>query len=374
LAVHGVEVASDDKAFVVLHNDGVDIRRGNPGRHMRIESGIDGARGVEARQPKAGHAVDFVEQSPDQDVAIGLKRQAVDLAVGPQARIECRVELAVGREANQVGSGLGLHGGKSSAHDHLTPGFEDDGIDQAVLADMGVERFIQCPMREDSRQGLAGLAIDAFEIPADQDAAILLHRDCVHRANPLDDPFRIRIVRVGRSVRVQPPEVVAHLGPDLRELPRHQDAPVGLDCHGHADARRSPGRLQAWPRVKRLVRCAAGLDPCDPRMQTLSEPIEVACHHNPAIRLNHQVAHRVHNGIAPAFALEAGVRDSRLTQASKAEERLAPQLVKTPGDEQKTVLLTAHQLDADQPLTPVQVGVELGNHGPFGVKPDQTGA
>ena len=168
-AVVKCEVAADQNLAVRLQGHGA---HGAVRARADREAHIHRAVRVHARDAVARHAIDCREKSADDDAPVQLQRQRKHAVVESRAEVEGVVERAVRIRTAEVGAGDEIIRGEQTAEDDLAVGLRRDRAHRAVRAEAAVEGGVERAVNVQPRQPVHALhADDGGEVAADRELA-----------------------------------------------------------------------------------------------------------------------------------------------------------------------------------------------------------
>ena len=185
--------------------------------------------GHDPRDTQMRHAVDVLEYTTQQQLAIRLQPQCPDGAIG--CGHERRVGAAIARQARDIRMRLAADPGERAANDELAVGLRDrrdnlrDGI---AVQDYGqrirIVARVDGAIGIETRNPVARKSADLREQPDDHDALVGLHDNHVDRG--IDR--RRRKARVEAAVREYARDAIACLSADADKVASEQNAAVRL--------------------------------------------------------------------------------------------------------------------------------------------------
>ncbi len=225
----------------------------------RVVAGVDRAVSVEPADPVARGcarpaAAERRECARDQDLAVGLRGQRKDVAA--RARIEARVDRTVSVEPADPAAwrcAATTEQREAAAHNDLPVGLHREALDERVRA--RIEGRVERAVGVEAPDVAARATPQTRKVAPGQNLPVGLHREGPH-ATAEHAAARARVeTRVNRSVGVQPPDVAAGAARQIREVATHQDLPVGLQRYDIDLAVRS--------RIERRIDRSVGIEPAD---------------------------------------------------------------------------------------------------------------
>ena len=228
-----------------------------------IERVVERPVRVEPADKRARRTVERREQTAHDDPAVRLDQDRTHGIVRAHRAAERRVHRAVGIQARDMAAIDAGHRGEIPADDDLAVGLDRDGIDISVRSHAGIERRIHHPVGAEARDEVPRLAADGGEQPADQHAPIGLQRERVGRIVRAT----ARIERgVQRAIRIQPRDARAVGAVDHREQAGHEHLAVRLQ------RQRPHGTVDPALRVERRIEIAIHINAGDP---VARDPVEI---------------------------------------------------------------------------------------------------
>ena len=252
-----------------------------------VDLGVHRAVRVQAGQAVAGDAGALGEIAREHDLAVHLQRDRVHRIVqtAGDGRGEGHVGRAIGVQAGHVVVGQSVVGREETADQDFAIRLELDGAHGAIGTRPGdVERRVHRAVGVEPREvHRVRATVDVREITGDQDLAIRLHGDRVHR--------RVR-PRAGikgavhRAIGVQARDEVLRRAVERGEIPADNHLGIGLQRHAeHRIVRAGTG-------VERGVHRAIHIQPRDEVAIGAVEGREEAAHQHATVRLQGDGPHR----------------------------------------------------------------------------------
>ncbi len=170
-AVHLIEATGDNNLAVILYGKGADfvVRAGT-----RIKACVQTAVGIEPRDVTARDAVYLSENSSDHDLAVGLNSNGVNALIRATAGIEAHIDAAIGIKPGDEISRHAIDLSKPAADDHLAVGLRRDREDPAIGAAPRIKGHVHAPIDIQSGDPAACDAIHLAVGAADQNFAVAL--------------------------------------------------------------------------------------------------------------------------------------------------------------------------------------------------------
>ena len=194
--------------------------------HRTCAAQLQDAAGKAAREDRGEIAVDL---PADEQAAIRLQRQAFHLHLDDAADRrgeEAGVERAVRMELRHTTTRRAADIEKVAADDDAAVRPDDDIIHDSVRPCAGIEAAVQAAVRVQSRHAVAADAVDCSEPARDDQLAIRLACDGVHRQ-------RIRTAaadegRIEHPIRLQAADAIDRRGGDVGRAAHESQPPVRL--------------------------------------------------------------------------------------------------------------------------------------------------
>src|ERR1041385_6734957 len=132
--------------------------------------------------------------------AIGLQSACADRVLQALSGIKSKVEAAIHLESSDAASRISVNCRKTAGHDEVAVRLKKQAVDPIIWSGGTVEAFIQGAVGLQARQTGAVLAIRLRKVTREQHPAILLHNQSGN--GPIGSGWLERVV--GRAVRVEP--------------------------------------------------------------------------------------------------------------------------------------------------------------------------
>ena len=146
----------------------------------RIEARIQAAIAIEPCDPVADHTIVRGEGSSDHHLAIRLQGDRVDIAIGPSARCESRIQHTRAREPGDPATGCSIERGECSRDDDGPVALHNDAGNPADRSGPGVESRIDTGVTVHPDHTAHRHAFVGGEVPPGQDLPVRLHGDGHH--------------------------------------------------------------------------------------------------------------------------------------------------------------------------------------------------
>ena len=171
--VIGLQVAADEHPAGAVDGRTVDPPAGDTVAVADIEVVVDLAVGLQAGDPLALLLVDRGELAADEDLAVIVERDGIDLLVGALADLEILVFLAVDFHAGDVGVLLAVVFVERAADDDLPVRLDSDGVEVSGDPLGGVVAVVEATVHADAREALGLVVVVAREAAADDDLHLI---------------------------------------------------------------------------------------------------------------------------------------------------------------------------------------------------------
>ena len=282
----------------------------------RIERQVDRPSRIQARKPAAVLAVERGEIPADQNLAVTLERERRHRpAVATRARVESRIGRAVQVQPRDPVFGQSVERHKRTADQNRPVGLHHNRRHPAVRTGAGTEVGIQRTIRVQARNPVEiGHAIDRGEIAPDQNLAIGLHRDGVHRAHRPTTAGGVKST-IDRAVGIQAHDALHRRAVEAEELATHENLPVALH------RQRKDRAVGSGPDVEGLVQHAPGGQPREIRLIRPIHPRKIATNeHRPVHRRDRR---GVHDRVRTRARIERDIQRAVRIEPRHAHRRAA---------------------------------------------------
>ena len=195
------------------------------GPRTEVDGEIEQAAGLEPREPVAIAVLDILETAADEHRPVGLHRERTDELIGTGRGIETAVRRTIRVQPCNPPARHTRDGGEDAADQHPAAGVHQDAVDLAIGPGARIEILVERAIGIQAGYMVAGDSLVLGEVAADEDQ-IVVNR---HRA---DDPVSAAAEierRIERAVIVQPGDEIPGHSADRREVTGHDDAPIILD-------------------------------------------------------------------------------------------------------------------------------------------------
>ena len=193
----------------------------------------------QARHVGPAHAANGLEETANDDLAVGLHAQRRDqrwashtAGCSQRRRHEGGIERAVRKKARHPAARLPLHGVELAADEHLATRQSLDGIHRPIGAARRAEAWVDAPVGQEARYirscGAVARGEDLREITPRQHLAVGLHRDGSHGRVGRGSEGWVEVPGGGQPPQVGP-QVLTVLGVQALVVATHQDLAASLD-------------------------------------------------------------------------------------------------------------------------------------------------
>ncbi len=223
-----------------------------------IERGIQVAVREQTGKAVPGHSLVVPEIAADEDLAIRLQAYVLHRVVRADARVEGRVQVAVGKQPGDTHPRYRIVLGEVAHDQDLAVRLPFDVVHFVVRAETafriegqvrGAVRVQACDVPERKTAGIGEVTADEhFPVGLQLDGPDVVVGDGIERA-------------VQAAVRVQPGDVVERCAVVLVEIAADDDLAIGLQRHGQDPRRETAGHTGA--RVEGIVQAAVGVQASD---------------------------------------------------------------------------------------------------------------
>ena len=198
--IEGRERATQQHAPVALEGQRAD-------EFIRPDGGVEARINRAARQQPhevgVRHAVGGHERAADENLVVRLQQQRQHRPVGQHATTdESGVQRAVAIQTRQAAARDARHRGELTADERLAVGLQRERTHGRIGAGARRKRRVERAVEIQARDEIAVRAVDEREQAADDDAAVVLHRERVHQI-----VHRRHEIRVRGTIGIHPREV-----------------------------------------------------------------------------------------------------------------------------------------------------------------------